>query len=80
MTKLPRRLFEFSHEQYQQALWHCGGYWNTKLFLNFANYMATDKVYELADKLETATALNPNAAKVEWLGWDPDDSNVEKRG
>jgi len=80
VTKLPRRLFTFSHEQFQQALWHCGGYWKTKLFLNFANYLKHDiLVQELIQELERSKPMNMNHAKVEWIGFGADDNQVMTR-
>jgi len=77
VTKLPRRIFTFSHQQYEEALWHCGSYWKTRLFLNFANYAPTPLgVGRLITKLETPTELMMNHANVEWVGVGPDDSDV----
>lgn len=77
VTKLPRRIFTFSHEQLQEAMWHCGGYWNTSLFLNFANYMAPEKVRDLIKKIQVPKSpgtLNP--PKVMWVGTGPTDADV----
>lgn len=80
VTKLPRRIFTFSHEQYQDALWHCGGYWKTHLFLNFANYLQSDQeIQTLIDALETPHPMNWNPARVEWIGFGADDSQVKTR-
>lgn len=77
VTKLPRRVFTFSHLQFQKALWHCGTYWQTKLFLNFANYLEPDQVIPMIKALEKSSQpLNINHAKVCWVGWGPDDSDV----
>jgi hypothetical protein len=76
VTKLPRRVFTFSHQQFQKALWHCGTYWQTKLFLNFVNYLEPDQVIPLIKALEKRTDRNMNHPKVEWVGWGPDDSDV----
>lgn len=77
VTKLKRRIFTFSPQQIRDAVFHCGGYWNTRIFLNFANYCATDD--ELADiirEIETPHKMNWNPPKVEWLGYGADDANV----
>lgn len=81
VTKLPRRIFTFSHEQLREALFHCGGYWNTKLFLNFANYFNDDheKVMKLVDDIETPKHLALNPPQVAWLGYGPDDSDIVTR-
>ncbi len=78
VTKLPRRIFTFSREQMQQAHWHCGGYWDTRLFLNFANYLGGDKARtdELIRMIETPQAMYLNPPKVEYLGFGPDDGDV----
>lgn len=80
VTKLPRRIFSFSQTQLQEALWHCGGYWNTRLFLNFANYV-TDKqlLDEMIAMIESPTKMNMNNAKVAWIGNGPDDKDVVAR-
>lgn len=77
VTKLPRRIFSFSQQQMQEALFHCGGYWNTRLFLNFANYV-TDKelLAEMIKMIESPTRMNMNNAKVAWIGNGPDDKDV----
>lgn len=79
VTKLPRRIFTFSHQQLAEALHHCGGYWNTELFLNFANYMKDENdLRQLIATIETPLAPTKlNAPRVRWLGWGPDDSNVQ---
>lgn len=80
VTKLPRRIFSFSHTQLQEALWHCGGYWDTRLFLNFANYV-TDKALlnEMIATIESPTKMNMNSPKVAWIGNGPDDKDVVAR-
>ncbi len=80
VTKLPRRVFTFSHDQVRQALWHCGAYWETKLFLNFANYIRNRwLVDELIKEIETPRTGYINAPKVAWIGMGPDDSDIEPR-
>ena len=80
VTKLPRRIFSFSQTQLQEALWHCGGYWDTRLFLNFANYV-TDKALlnEMIAMIESPTLMNMNSPKVAWIGNGPDDKDVVAR-
>lgn len=79
VTKLPRRVFSFSRQQLTEALWHCGSYWQTRLFLNFANYMMPDKVAELIDVIEQPIDEAWNAPKVEWIGNGADDADVQTR-
>jgi adenylosuccinate synthase len=77
VTKLPRRIFTFSQQQLQEALLHCGGYWDTRLFLNFANYLqSNEELEELIAKIQTPTPMNLNPAKVAWVGYGPDDADV----
>jgi adenylosuccinate synthase len=80
VTKLPRRIFTFSHEQLRQAMWHCGGYWHTKLFLNFANYLRTSTALdELIARIEAPNDHAMNPPKVEFIGYGPDDADVFHR-
>lgn len=76
VTKLPRRIFTFSEAQLREALFHCGGYWETKLFLNFCNYLQPYEVQYLINKIEAPHPLTLNPPKVCWLGNGPDDSNI----
>jgi len=78
VTKLQRRIFTFSRKQIMEAAFHCGGYWDTKVFLNFANYCSS--VEELADiiaLIEKPAAGYLNPPKVAWTGWGADDSKVK---
>jgi adenylosuccinate synthase len=79
VTKLPRRIFTFSQRQMTEAAWHCGQYYHTNLFLNFANYMSDAQLRELIALIETPGPLCYNAPKVEFLGFGPDDANVATR-
>jgi len=80
VTKLPRRIFSFSQQQLDDAMMHCGGYWDTKLFLNFANYLTDpDDLHDLVKEIETSRPNRLNPPKVAYLGWGPDDSNIEVR-
>jgi adenylosuccinate synthase len=79
VTKLPRRIFTFSQKQLDEALFHCGGYWDTRLFLNFCNYLPTGQdVTQLIDRIQAATSARLNPPKVVWTGWGPDDQHVVK--
>lgn len=78
VTKLPRRIFTFSREQLEQAMFHCGGYWDTRVFLNFANYCKHP--YELSSiikAIETSTAAMLKPPRVAWIGGGADDSEIE---
>lgn len=79
VTKLPRRVFTFSDQQLREALWHCGSYWKTNLFLNFANYLPNEEIRELIRRIETPAVLGWNAPKVEWIGFGPDNADVMER-
>lgn len=76
VTKLPRRLFTFSVQQLRDALFHNGGYWKTRLFLNFANYMEKDVLEHLMTQITSPNPLNWNPPTIEWLGHGPDDADV----
>lgn len=76
VTKLERRIFTFSLMQLKHAMTHCGHYWQTQLFLNFANYMTHRQVAELIRDIERA---GPNPPTVKWIGYGPDDSLVVTR-
>ncbi len=77
VTKLPRRIFTFSQQQLSHALFHCGGYWDTRLFLNFCNYMGSaDQVNKLIEDIECPIPGRLNPPRVAWCGWGPDDSDV----
>lgn len=77
VTKLPRRIFTFSQQQLDEALFHCGGYWDTSLFLNFCNYFRTKhEVRALAQDIMSASVRRQNPPRVKWFGFGPDDSDV----
>jgi len=76
VTKLPRRVFTFSRIQLTEALWHCQGYWETCLFLNFANYMKRNEVIDLITSMSTAGVMALNPPRVAWVGTGPSDTEV----
>jgi len=76
VTKLPRRIFTFSDLQMQHAMFHCGGYWNTNIFLNFANYLDITDVQPLIDRIERSALNQP---RVSHIGFGADDSQVMTR-
>lgn len=78
VTKLPRRIFTFSRKQMEEAMFHCGGYWDTRVFLNFANYCAyEDQLKDIIARIETPGPGYLNPPKVHWIGHGPDDSDIE---
>lgn len=84
VTKLPRRIFTFSQEQLTEAVHMCGGYWKTKLFLNFCNYFTPNlggrtALEKLVRDIETARPFMWNMPDVEFFGYGPDDSEVRTR-
>jgi len=81
VTKLQRRIFTFSQKQIMEAAFHCGGYWETKVFLNFANYARTPaELEDIISMIETPQAGYLNPPAVEWLGFGADDCNVKTHG
>lgn len=81
VTKLPRRVFEFSHEQLKQAHWHCGQYYKTFVFLNFANYVKDPAdLNALIQTIESPGSFKLNPPEVVLLGFGPDDADVKPRG
>lgn len=76
VTKLKRRIFTFSQKQIQEAVFHCGGYWDTRIFLNFANYCAPGELEGIIYQIEKPNPLNWNPPTVAWVGAGPDDSQV----
>lgn len=80
VTKLKRRIFTFSPTQIRDAAFHCGGYWKTKIFLNFANYCRNDEeLKEIIREIERPTHMGWNPPEVAWLGYGPDDRDVVTR-
>lgn len=78
VTKLKRRIFTFSQQQIQDAVFHCGGYWNTRIFLNFANYCKTAaELNSIIAKIQSSS-LNP--PQVAWLGFGADDADIATCG
>jgi len=76
VTKLPRRIFTFSQQQLDEALFHCGGYWDTQLFLNFANYCSKEQFKELVTAIRAPNPRRLNVPTIAWVGFGPDDSDV----
>lgn len=80
VTKLKRRIFTFSRKQMEEAMFHCGGYWDTRVFLNFVNYIQhLEDLDAIRRKIEEAGMHYFNPPKIEWFGYGPDDSEVLRR-
>jgi adenylosuccinate synthase len=80
VTKLKRRIFSFSRKQMEEAMFHCGGYWDTRVFLNFVNYLQDPADFDTVLRLiEEGGKGYFNPPKVQWFGYGPDDSNVIPR-
>ena len=80
VTKLQRRIFTFSRKQIMHAIHHIAGYWDTKVFLNFANYTHSEaELEEIIAKIETPEHGYINGPKVAWFGLGPDDADVVTR-
>lgn len=78
VTKLPRRIFTFSRQQTTEALIHCASYWKTRIFLNFANYCKNnEELNDLVREIERPVPGVLNTPHVTWLGFGPDDDQVE---
>lgn len=77
VTKLKRRIFTFSQKQIQEAAFHCGGYWDTRIFLNFANYCANgEELRGIVNMIEAGCKTNWNPPRVAWIGYGADDADI----
>lgn len=75
VTKKIRRVFSFSEEQIQDAIWMCQP---TQIFLNFCNYLEPQAVTDLVNVIEVAlNNYSMVAGKVKYLGHGPKRSDVE---
>jgi adenylosuccinate synthase len=81
VTKLKRRIFTFSRQQAIEAAYHCGGYWDTRLFLNFANYCENEaELQRIIHMIEEPSPEVMNPPRVCWLGHGPDDGDIQATG
>ncbi|HLO98684.1 MAG TPA: adenylosuccinate synthetase [Fimbriimonas sp.] len=71
VTKLPRRVFEFSLQQYQHAMLHCAGMEN-KVVLTFADYCEEDELRDILHRTLTT------GARVDYLCFGPDDADIRE--
>jgi adenylosuccinate synthase len=78
VTKLPRRIATFSHQQIVDAVWQLGV---THLFINFCNYLPTRAaIAELVNDINTNISMLRGARgmkpRVMWVGDGPRESDV----
>lgn len=66
VTKLPRRIFTFSHQQAEQALFACRP---DEVFLNFANYLSPQELWSLAEDVDQLAKQNGGC--LSYLGYGP---------
>lgn len=72
VTKLPRRIFTFSMQQYRDAVRQCGV---DSVFVNFANYLKTpEAVVEFISLLNNDR--DAGGARVRWVGMGPGHDDV----
>lgn len=70
VTKLPRRVFTFSHQQFREAMTQCSP---TKLFLNFVNYLDAESYLDLVSWIEDEYCL---ADMIDWVGVGPHHQSI----
>lgn len=68
VTKLPRRLFNFSYKQLKEASYQCGP---DVFFLNFVNYMEKDVALHLIENIQRMTGVT-----VAYVGVGPNHQDV----
>ena len=72
VTKLPRRIFTFSREQTERALWQCRP---DEIFLNFANYASDELLQEILETVDNA-AMGLGLGGIRYIGWGPKVTDV----
>lgn len=75
VTKLPRRIFTFSHEQLAEAVRMNGV---DELFLNFVNYLPADEREAFVAAVDDT--IRPHGAQVKYLGFGPTERDVHELG
>jgi adenylosuccinate synthase len=70
VTKLPRRIFEFSTMQFQHAAFYCTAGITTKVVLTFADYCTAETLEPIIRKIESA------GHRVNYLSYGPDDEDL----
>ena len=73
VTKLPRRIFEFSAAQYEHAMSHCAGL-KTNTVLTFADYCTEEKLDEI---LRVTRGVG---YPIDYLCYGPDDADIRAVG
>jgi adenylosuccinate synthase len=71
VTKLPRRIFEFSQLQYKHAMDHCAGL-STNVVLTFADYCTPEQLSNIL------TVAESTGYPIDYLCSGPDDSDIEE--
>lgn len=72
VTKLPRRVFTFSWDQLGQAMHRVEP---TQLFLNFANYLGPQELYDMRRKINRVAA-DHDCGRVRYIGHGPSDKDI----
>lgn len=71
VTKLPRRIFEFSDKQYDHAMWHCETL-ITNTVLTFADYCGEDNLTDILRQ------ISRTGRSVQYLCFGPDDADIRE--
>ena len=71
VTKLPRRVFTWSHQQIVQATAMSGA---KKVFLNFCNYTGPTNIDKIRESIDAC------GAKLQWTGWGPKITDISEDG
>lgn len=82
VTKLPRRIFTFSKQQFYEAI-HVNGV--TEVFMNFMNYIADEKarakfVIDIEDELDDIYPVRAECPKMKWFGYGAATNEVLQGG
>lgn len=71
VTKLERRVFEFSQMQFEHAMIHCAGL-DTKVVLTFADYCSSEVLDSIVQEIQDA------GRNVDYMCYGPDDEDIVK--
>ncbi len=69
VTKLPRRVFDFSLTQFEHAMYHCAGM-DTKVVLTFADYCSPEQLRNIHNLIRST------GHHVDYECWGPDDRDI----
>jgi len=73
VTKLPRRVFEFSLHQFSHAMFHCAAMWmDNRVVLTFADYCTPEQLEGIMRQIETT------GYTVDYICTGPDDSDIRE--